>query len=164
MHALRTKSRNGFLLIETVLGVAIALVFTVAFLASITASQKMSRKNTVDFVAALYLHEAVEAARDLEISDWSEFENPSCAAPAICRLGIASGAWTLAPGEETIDGMFTRSLSISAVERDTLDFPNTIVETGGVTDPNTKRVNARISWTDNTGARVKTLETYVYRY
>ena len=158
-------SKSGFSIIEAVVGVAISAVILVTFLTLIVASRQISRSNAEELKAALYLREAVEIARDLEVSDWAEFENVSCISPLVCHPAPSGGVWTYISGAEMLQGIYTRIISVSPVYRDkpANEYPNEIVDTPGVLDPDTKKITAAISWTSQWGAKNRQLETYVYK-
>lgn len=57
-------------------------------------------------------------------------------------LTVSPPKWKLVSGEQAIDG-FKRKVIFSDVQRDSDD---NIVESGGVSDPGTKKVKATVSW------------------
>ena len=157
--------KSGFSIIEAVVGVAISAVILVTFLTLVVASRQISRSNAEELKAALYLREAVEVARDLEVSDWAELENIVCVSPLPCHPESSGGVWTFTSGAETLEGIYARTISVSPVYRDKPadDYPNEIVETPGILDPDTKKITAAISWTGQWGGKQRQLETYVYK-
>jgi len=163
MKVYLNKHKEGFALIEIMVSTAAGILILVSFLTLAMQAKKISRINSEKLRATLYLREAIEIAKDLEISNWSELSEPACAAPLTCHPEIVAGAWQLLANEETLDnGFFRRSLSVFPVYRNRLEFPNEIVTTGGVLDPDTKKVRTDISWTDEFGAKTMNLEIYVH--
>ena len=65
--------------------------------------------------------------------------------------------WQLFLGAETI-GMFVRSVVLENVQR---DVNSNIVSSGGVSDPNTKKVTVTVSWTAKTKAQEVTIVSYL---
>lgn len=157
--------KQGFSIIEAVVGTAIAAAILVTFLTLIVSARQISRSNAEELRAALYLREAVEIARDLEASDFAEFENADCTAPGVCQISISGNAWTLTGGTQTLDGKYARTISVHPVYRDkpAEEFPNEIVASPGVLDPNTKKITGVVSWTGQWGMKSRQLETYVYK-
>lgn len=154
----------GFALVEILVGIGITAVLLATFATLIVQSKKISRQSRDEFLALLYLREAVEITKDLEMSDWAEFENPDCQAPSVCHPAASGNVWKTFPDEETVGGIFHRTISFSGVYRDPAGFPNEIVASGGTLDPNTKKITATIAWNNGSENRTRSLETYVYQY
>lgn len=155
----------GFGLIEVIISMGIAGILLVAFSALLAQTAKISRENTRELRGALYLREAIEVAKDLEQSNWDMIIDPACASPIVCHGTIAGSAWVLVAGQELLeDGLYARALTVENVERDQLAFPNSIVLSGGVVDPHTKKIIATLTRTLPSGTKTTTLETYVYNY
>lgn len=144
----------------------IASVLLVAFLTIIIKTEGVARL-TVDMLRAeFYLTEAVEAAKDLERSNWSALTAAAgtCSIATPCHLEPLSGAWQIIPGSETLDaGYYTREFIVDAVCRDA--STNDIADcSAGIPDPDTKKISAAVSWTDSIGPHNRDIEAYVYTY
>ncbi|MBU1164364.1 hypothetical protein KKA15_02250 [Patescibacteria group bacterium] len=77
------------------------------------------------------------------------------------KVGSDWNLYNLAAGvEETIpsDSNYTRVLIIENIERDTL---GDMVESGGTTDPNTKKIKSIVYWQERGEKRSYTLETII---
>lgn len=155
---------EGFALIEILISTAASIVILVAFVTLAIQTKKINRINSEKLKAALYLREMIEVTKDLEISNWDELSNIACLNPLPCHPEISGSAWHFIAGEETLDHVFfRRSLSIFPVYRNRLEFPNEIVLTGGIIDPNTKKASTTISWIDEFGPKTMSLETYLHK-
>lgn len=168
MKAQNTKFTNdkegGFALIGTVVGVLVASALMVTFVSLAIHSKKISRINSSALKANLYLREMIEAAKDLEVSNWAELKT-TCTDASPCHPQVLSGKWTIAAGEEILDsGQFTRKIAIFKVCRDHLGFPNEIKQCDGVNpvDPNTKNVKAAVKWAQDGSERESELEAILY--
>lgn len=150
---------KGFSIIETIISMSIASILLVVFTGLTISAVDMGRTNASQFRASMYLRELNEIAKDLEQSNWDLLASAtsSCAAPSICHPEVSGNAWTVSAGSETLDGVYTRSLTVEPVYRDQLTFPNSIVPIG-IFDPDTKKVIGTITWDGNS----MTLETYIY--
>jgi len=155
--------KQGFAMVEVLVSMAISSLLLMAFLAIIHESIKINSENADSLKAELYLREAIEASKDMEASDWVGISAAPCYAPLECHPAVAGSAWQLAAGAETLDGKFSRKVSLEEVYRNQLVFPNEIVATPGVFDPNTIKVRAAISWESRYGPKILTLENYVYQ-
>jgi prepilin-type N-terminal cleavage/methylation domain-containing protein len=165
-----TTSKKGFGIIESMVSLSIAAVILLAFLTLVINTVKASRLYSTELKASLYLAEAIEAAKDLEIStDWSvipDWDAVFAACSPECYPEISSNKWQFSSGSETLETEFTRIVTIEGVCRDSVTFPNNIVDCGepiAVDDPDTKQVIAEVSWFNGYGNRTLNLETYVYK-
>ena len=156
-------NQKAFGMIEVLVSLAIASIVLLTFTSLNVYNIKVSRANITKLKASMYLQELIEAAKDLEQSDWDAIVNSPCS--TACHPQIQGDAWVLVSGDESLDNnTYTRSVKFEEVHRDQLAFPNIIVDSGGVIDPNTKKSIAEISWNDGFQDRTLTLETYVYKY
>ena len=154
----RNHDEKGFLIIDVLIGLFVASIITVAFLASVVSAVRFANTQTKEVQAELLAIELLEVARELETSDWLELSSGLCAAPGIpCHPEIVANAWHLESGEEVV-GSFVRSSVIEPVYRDASHN----ITTSGTIDPLTKKVIARVSWSAYGTTRELTLETYVY--
>jgi len=160
---LLSVSNGGFGLIEAIVSMAIAAALIVVFIMLIIRTVETSRTNADRLRATLYLRELSEVAKDLEQSNWEMLASATstCAFPSVCHPQVAGNIWTVASSTESLEGgAYVRSLTAEEVYRDQLTFPNFIVSTPGVLDPNTKKVTGSVVWSGGT----MELETYVYNY
>ncbi len=123
-----------------ILGVAISALLGVMVLGLQTSA--LADETT----RASYLsREGFEAVRNFrDTTTWST-NGLGIMTMGISYHAVASGTpttWSLAAGKETI-GIFQRDIVFSAVQR---DASGNIVQSGGTTDPDTKKVIITISW------------------
>lgn len=158
---------KGFGIIEAVVGITLASIFLTAFATLTLQTIKLDRANISELKADMYLKELIEVAKDLEQSeDWSVITGYPCSYSLNqpCHPEISGGKWILVTGTESLDNnMYSRSLTIADVNRNQIAFPNEIVTSGGVSDPNTKKIIGEIRWNDGSHSPM-TLETYIYNY
>jgi prepilin-type N-terminal cleavage/methylation domain-containing protein len=155
-------NKKGFGLVEVVVSLSITAVLAVSFITLLVHSESLSRHNLDVLKAELYATEAVEQVRELERSSFAELDTSLCEHPAGCHIEEVSGAWAVVMGEETLDTNFERVLNIEKVYRNQLAFPNEIVASGGVLDPDTKLVYVVVEWNNTKGAHQKDIEIYVH--
>lgn len=74
------------------------------------------------------------------------------------HLAEVSGLWQLIAGAETVptDPDFTRSIAVQNLMR---DAGGALVESGGTTDPSTKRITVTVSWNERGVAKSLNLST-----
>jgi len=148
-------NQKGSLLVEVVIATVILGIALISFAGlgafSLSITNFVERRT----MALDLAQEAIEAVRNIrDGSDWNT---------SIGSLNIGSDysvqktagtpvAWILAAGQENING-FTRKIIFEDVRRDGL---NNIVESGGVVDPQTKKVKVIVSFEN------KKVEIYSY--
>lgn len=154
-----SRSR-GFALIEVLVGLSMAAAFAVGFVALILQSARISRANATELKATLYVRETIEAAKDLEQSNWLALASSPCFAPLECHMAPTGSTWTIVALNETLESTYTRSFSLSPVYRDAVT--KEIVATPGVLDVDMLKVSTFITWNSSIANRALTLETYVY--
>lgn len=69
-RVLKNAPRNGFILIEVIVGMGVLTTLLAAFYALLLQSGTVSRINERELTASMYLREMVEVANDLEKSNW----------------------------------------------------------------------------------------------
>ncbi len=134
------KSQKGQTIIEVLLAMAFALVlfpalFTLLFISRDGRAQQITRTR-----ATALLTETQEAVRSVRENGWEHIA--SYGNNLAYHPRVENNRWTLGSGADTPQG-FTRSVEFSPVMR---DADGKIVTTGGSTDPSTRRVTARVSW------------------
>lgn len=137
--------------------VAVSII-TASVLAMMAVSQKsvfISRQSFHSAQAAFLLEEGVEAVRILRDDAWT---NISSLTPSTDYYPTFSGGtWVLSGTPNTV-GIFTRTVSISNVNRD--DTSKDISEIG-TEDVDTKLVTVTVSWPEGGAIVTKTLQFYI---
>jgi hypothetical protein len=132
----------------------LAAILLPALLTGLVASRSGKAQQLQRVAAVPLTREGIEAVRVVREAGWEEF-----AVNGIYHPLVSSGTWTLALGEENVDG-FTRSITISDVMRGPA---GEIVAFGGTPDPSTKLVNVTVAWDLPTASSVN-IPMYVTRY
>lgn len=168
MFLYRTGNNRGFSMIEIV----IAIFIIVVALGSILNVAVLSLKSSFDAKAALqaqsYAQEALEAVRNFRDGvAWNaddplnEYDGLGVAAKGVAYYISKSSdnpaKWKLVQGQETL-GVFTRSIVFAQGLR---DAQNNLVASGGTADPDTVRVAATVSWSEQGTARQSQLIMYL---
>jgi len=143
-------NKKGVSIIEilvVILIINIALVSLLGLTAfSLKTSTSIKQTNQANFLA----QEIIEAVRNFrDGTDWDtdglgNLTNGIAYHPE--KSGDNPPKWQLILGEETVNG-FTRKVEFENVYRDGND---NIVDSGGTSDPDTKKVTVTISWKDKT--------------
>ena len=138
--------------------VAISII-TVAILAATTLSQKavqVARQALHSEQAALLLEEGAEAVRIARDNAWT---NISSLTPGSNYFPVFSGGtWTLSGTANTV-GIFTRTVSIEAAERDAVTGN---ITASGAADAGTKLVTVVVSWQEGGTLVSRRLQFYIF--
>jgi len=177
------RKKKGFGLIEAIFGITIAATLIVTFTTLNLNTIKVSQANIRELKASLYAKELVEIGKDLEqsesgwdkISDLSEGSN--CQKkfyPTVDNSDPSNPVWKINnPGIEKLDsGLYSRWIIVESVFRNQLSFPNEVSSVGcpcdcaseGVSDPDTKKITAKVLWNENGQLKNVILEAYLYNY
>ncbi len=146
--------KSGQSLVELLLAVALAAVILPALLTGMVASREGKAQQNQRSEAVTLLKETEDTVRRVRDNGWSTFAVNGTFHPV-----ISGSNWTLVAGPDTV-GDFTRSVTISNVERDS---SGAIVTSGGSVDPSTKKATITINWTQPRTSSV-TSTLYITRY
>ncbi len=134
-------------MVEVIVSIGVASMVVLGFTYLNFQNIRISQHNILNLQANLYAMEALEIAKELEISDWDEFDECSTK----CHPRIDGGFWELASGEEGIggEGVFTRWMAVE-----------------DHTDPellgDSKKVTVFVTFSDGLGDHEIKVETYVF--
>jgi Tfp pilus assembly protein PilV len=145
---------SGFALIETILAMALMIAFATTSVSVILHSFSMNRLGNEETQATLYAQEGIEAIRSIKNQNWSDLT------PGIYGVDNSSGRWQLSGSPNTRD-KFTRTIYLSEVRRVNTFCNISIVESGGIVDPDSIRVQSVASW-DFSQTRNNQVELFTY--
>lgn len=135
---MQPKRQQGFSVIELILTAAIFLIFSGGAIFVVLHGFDLNRLGEEETRANQYASEGIEAARSIKNQNFNSLTNT--ASTGIIRN--VSNVWSFS-GTNNTSGKFTRTLTISSVNR---DVSGNIVTSGGTTDPDTKKVTSTVSW------------------
>ncbi len=131
---------KGQTLIELILVMGIAALVLPAILTGLVVSREAKPQQEKRLAATAYLKEVESAIKNIRNSSWSAFSTNGT-----FHTEISGTSWSLDSGSSTNADGITQEVVVSDVYR---DESGAIVETGGVVDPLTKKVDIIISWTE----------------
>ncbi len=141
----------GQSVVEVVVAVAIFVIIAGGSVVAVLGSLSTSRLAEEETQATAYAVEGIEAVQSIRNKDWNDLVDGDHG------LTNAGDVWAFSETSETID-KFTRVVNVSSVLRDENDD---IVDLGGDSDPNTKKITSTITW-DFTASRTNLVEKVAY--
>jgi Tfp pilus assembly protein PilV len=156
----RTNRNVGFGIIEilvaaAIISTAIFSLFNVFVLAN-RLSGEAGNKIRANFLA----EEGLEVLRYLRDDSWSRnLAGLTAGTSYYISFNSGTSQWSIGttnPG--VIDSIYTRVITLENVSRDSSD---NIVSSGGTNDPNTKKFNASMTWSERGAIQTLLLSTYL---
>jgi len=159
-HYLKIKNKSGFGLVEilvavTVIGLSLAALAGLGNFA-LKIQNRLKKNITASYLAA----EAIEATRAIKDEDWTIISSLSIGSALHPAQSGSPAKWSLTSGSEIING-FTRQIVLANVYRNSND---NIVQSVDTLDPNTKKITATVSWSDQGQSQQVSLSTYIINW
>lgn len=151
--------RLGFTIIEIVLGIGMLTMFLVTNTYYFKKILDLSQETTRSIQSGFLLEEGIEAVKILRDTSWATNIKPLT--PGIKYYLLWTGStWSTTTQPQVIETVFTRSFTLSSVNRDGSD---NIVASGGSPDAGTMKVVVDVAWTSkaNRATSTKSVETYI---
>ncbi len=151
------KKQSGFSLIELLVAISFISVVVILTVNFTTYNKKVYQLNEEHTKAMFFAMEGLEAAKLVAWSDLLAGDH---------HLSLVDDLWTLETGSELLDNVFTRTLTVSDVYRDSSENNNVYGDIGGAyLDPNTKKVTVTIDWESRAKiTKQEVVETYLHRW
>lgn len=135
----KRKISRGFSLIEIILAIAIFATVSTSAVGIVLQGLELNRLSAEETIANQYASEGLEAVKSIKSQSFSLLlDNNSVG------LSNSSGLWSFSGTQNVFDNRFSRTISITSVQR---DANGDVVENGGTVDPETKKATATVSWT-----------------
>jgi len=151
------KSKTGLSIVELVIAVAIITLFLAALVFAFSSFLKLAFSNVKSVKAAFILEETIEVVKFLRDASWEDNIAPPSAG-AYYFLNFTRNSWTISSSNTFVGSIFERKFKFEDVSRDS---NGKIVETGGTTDPGTKKLIAEVSWWSGNATTTRTASTYI---
>lgn len=146
--------KNGFGLIEVVVGAAIISAAFLGLMSAANVSFKILQKSSDNIKAGFLMEEGAEAVKIIRDSGWG---NISSLSNGTDYYLIYNGAtWATSTTPVYVDN-FERKFVLSEVLRDANDD----ISSAGVADPDTKKVTISVSWQEGGNVVTQTFSTYI---
>ncbi|MCC6323277.1 hypothetical protein IT400_00615 [Candidatus Nomurabacteria bacterium] len=160
MKYLKNKNLLGFALVEIMICCAILSAVTISLLSYAQKGLELSNLSLRQTQAIYLLEEGAEAIKTFRDDNWTNISSLNLDTNYYFTYDTSSGVWSLSQTPSTINGIFTRTVVISAVERDSNDD---IVTSGGTNDTDARKVTITVTWMSAEGVSTsKVITFYVF--
>lgn len=151
------NTQKGFLMLEALVGIFIISISVISATYAAQKSLVVSVQSLKNLQAAFLLEEGGSVVKILRSEGWSNISSLSTGTNYYPLF--TNGNWSLSATPSQIDGIFTRTVQVSNVNRDS--GTGDIVTSGGVVDVGTKLVLVTVSWQYGTSTFSKNLSFYL---
>ena len=134
---MKIKKFKAFSIIELLVAMTAFLLIAIPVGAVISLGYRNLTYDNAYMKAVFYAEEGIEAARFIRAASWDNLD------PGVYGIQLAKGGWELTEDPQTENG-YLRSIIISNVFRDS---SGNISDISGTPDPNTKKIESKVSWT-----------------
>ena len=152
---------KGFGLLEIVIATAIisGTIFSLSYVFLI--SNKLAAESSNKIRAIFLAEEGLEALRALRDRSWtSNLSVLNTSTTYYLSFATTTSIWSIGTANPGfVDGLFARTVSIENVNRD--PATDNIVSSGGTNDPDTKKFNVSVAWSERTGTTTIIVSTYL---
>jgi len=153
----KTAKNKGFGLLEIAIGVSIISLSIFSLTAVSNLALKLTEESARNTQASFLLEEGVEALKILRDSSWSANIAP-LASGTVYYFAFTNHNWQATSTNIYIDGIFERNFALQGVNRDINDD---IVSSGGILDPDTKKITISVSWLSRNGTTTQSVSAYI---
>jgi len=133
------KNKSGFSLIEILLAISIFAVFTVGITYLSLDTLGNDAKVVLNNEALQYAQEGLEVTRNIRDRNFLLLTNGDHG------LSFANNIWSFGLAPEAVDNFYERRITVSDVYRDI----NGNIAAEGTLDPDTKRIDSAVAWSQN---------------
>ncbi len=152
------KYVSGFTLVEVLVACSIITITTFSLLSGAAKGIELSTRGLRQMQASYLLEEGGEAVKTIRDAAWTNISGLTVGTTYYLSYNNGTNVWSLSTTSNTIDSVFTRTVVLSAVNRDGSDD---ITASGGTTDTRTKKVVITVSWAASGTTVSKTLTLYI---
>lgn len=154
----KNKKNIGMTVIEVLIACSIISISIFALMKTAEKGLRLSSYALSKSQASFLLEEGAEAVKSIRDNDWTTISNLNLDTPYYLYFDTNTKKWTMDNNITSIDGIFSRIVTISSVGRNGDDD---IVDTGGTLDPGTKKVTVTVSWPLPSNTNTKSISFYV---
>jgi prepilin-type N-terminal cleavage/methylation domain-containing protein len=151
---------KGFSLVEVLVACAIISLTSLFLMSAASKGIELSNRALRQVQASMLIEEGIEAVKSIRDTDWAIISNITLDTPYYLLFDSNTNKYTLSTTPTTIDGLFTRTVIFSAVNRDTDDD----IALTGTLDIGTKKINVSVFWSTPSGINSKDINFYLANF
>lgn len=152
---------TGFSLVEVLIAGVIISLTTLALMSAASKGIELSNRAVRQVQANMLIEEGVEAVRSIRDASWTNISNLTLNTNYYLTFNTTTNTWSLDTTPTTpVDEIFTRTVFISAVNRDSNDD----IASSGTLDNGTKRVKITVSWPTKNSTISKDITFYLTNF
>lgn len=154
---------SGFSVVEIVVAIALFMIFATGAISTLLSAFVANRSGAEETIANQFATEGIEAVLSIKNQSFTSVVNTF--GTGIAKAG---GVWTLNGANNTLfhnnNDDYIRVITVSDVQREGNGSGN-IVQSGGIFDPDTKKVTATVTWKASpTRNNSTSLTTYISNF
>lgn len=151
----QTRTRQGFSIIEVLVGASIISFVLVGMIAAFGNFLRLGDQSVRLAQATFLLEETAEVLRLLRDDDWDNISTLSLNSDHF--LDFNGSSWSVTDQNVYVDGAFERKFQLSAVNRDGSDD----ISPTGTNDPDTRLVTTSVSWKRGSATTTRQISFYL---
>lgn len=152
------KNQTGFTIIEVLVACFIMTLITLTLMSAAAKGIELSNQSLRQAQAGLLLEEGAEAVKSIRDTSWPAISGLSLETNYYLYFDSGTNTWSLSTTPlALLDGVFSRSVVISSVYRDSNDE----ISLSGTLDTGTKKVNVIVTWPNHQNVSSKNLTFYL---
>lgn len=150
---------KGIALIEIIVGVAIIASSFLSLGSIAHVSVRLADVGTERLQAVFLMSEGIEAVRTMRDRGWTmNIALLGTSTVYYLVFDAAQNQWSTTTTPQVVDVVFTRSFTLGEVRR---AANADIVSSGGTVDSDTRKVSAKVSWSNRGRAHEESISTYI---
>lgn len=159
MNKKTSKYKEGFGLLEVVIGITIISISIFSLIAVAQITSRVSNQNSRSIKASFLLEEGLEAVKTIRDSGWTA-NIDSLSIGTDYYLEFNGTNWQTTGSNVFIDNVFERKFVVGDVYRDANDD----IVSAGTLDLNAKKLTVFVSWRERSATTTKNISTYITNF
>jgi Tfp pilus assembly protein PilV len=148
--------QTGLSLVEVIIATSIISVFLVTLVSVYNLYLTLSLSNIKKVEATFLAEEGIEVLRTVRDESWDGITAFTSGVPY--DVVFSGGNWQATTTINKLDGLYERRIVLDDVMR---NGSSDIVESGGINDPDTKKITVTVSWSDKNATTTKVIYSYM---
>jgi prepilin-type N-terminal cleavage/methylation domain-containing protein len=158
MKILNIKNKYGFALVEILVASSILSILSFSVISATNKGIGLSNSALNYAQASFLLEEGAEVVKILRDNNWSNISNLNLGVEYYVSFNLATSSWIINTTPNVVDGLYTRKIVFSGVNRDANDD----ISVSGTNDSGSRRVDVEVVWSGGGDIKTKVLSFYIF--